>query len=108
MLPDPVFKGARRAPKVWGIPLLLFYAVVGLGVVAATIAAAAFGPIAFFVVAAVIAPILIALRLVAETDEHVFRLLWLRFLMRVLNRARTDRFWRGASAYAPVRMGRAR
>ena len=108
MQPDPVFKGARRPPKVWGIPLVVFFAAVGAGVVAATFAAAVFGPLAFLAAAAVLAPVLVALRLVAETDDQAFHLLWLRFLMRVLNRTRTGRFWRGASAYAPVRTGRVR
>ena len=105
MTPDPLFKGARRGPTIIGIPMPLAYGAIGGGVAAASLIAIPLGPIAFAIVAAVVAPVLIALRLVA-TDAHAFRLLGLRILMRVLRRARTIRFWRRASAYAPVRLGR--
>lgn len=107
-MPDPLFKGARRDATAFGIPLVPLFCIVGSGTVIGTWSALAFGPIAYVVVVGVVAPVLIAVRLIALSDPHAFRLLQVRLVMWVQSPARTRRFWHGASAYAPVRIGRQR
>ena len=83
-----------------GLPLLVVFAVVGAGVAGASLGAIWLGLVTFLLAAVLVVVALAVLRLVIGDDPQKLRLLGLRLLMRA--RARTLRFWKGSSAYAPT------
>jgi len=101
---DPVYKGATRPASFLGIPVFAFGGTVGAGVLCASLAGS--GP-GFLISLGMIFPVLLVMRLATAQDDQVFRLLAVRFRMRMRNLDRTRRFW-GASAYSPIATGRQR
>ena len=89
---DPLFKGCTR-PAMWlGVPVVPLVAVAGI--------VAAFA-IWFTVLLLVLLPLLVlAMRMIVQSDEQQFRLLRLKLVCRWRNANR--RFWGGVSTYSPL------
>lgn len=90
---DPLFKGCTRPAMMFGVPLVPL--VVGS---------------MFFIMAGVwfnllivlgIIPMVIIMRVLVANDDQMFRLLWLKFLFRVIFQNANGAFWK-ASAYNPL------